>query len=246
MRKVIEFIIVAGCMVLAFFVYKNVDPEVFIKPDMSPVSAADIDLVKGNQYSGRGAGDDIPRLTGQEALDEFTNGSCVTVEPTDIIETGVYGIKPWVDPYEVTARKVRGRTVRTGQRPADATDNPVTGTNYYQEYYLIELPDQSMMLAQFSPSYARNFKKGKSVTLPIGYLKPNSSETKNYLANVCEKYGVDDTYTIYMVNDEWQKENDFRFTLIRYGIGVVAFFVSAFVLVYICNVIFDRKGSSEN
>lgn len=246
MRKVIEFIIVAGCMALAFFVYKNVDPEVFIKPDMAPVSVADIDLAQGNHYSGRVAGDDIPRLTGQETLDEFTDGSCVTVEPTDIIETGIYGIKPWVDPYEVTARRVRGRTVRTGQRASDATNNPVTGAKYYQEYYFVELPDHSKMLAQFSPSYARKFKKGKSVTLPIGYLKTNSSESKEYLADVCGKYGVDDTYTIYMVNDEWQKENDFRFTLVRYGIGAGAFFVLAFVFVYICDEIFDRIKSSKN
>lgn len=236
MKKIIDMLIVAGCLVIAFLVYKNVNPENFVKADTSPVSAKEIDSSTRDTYIGRVAGDDVPRLTEYDQLEGIIGVGCMTVETTNIIKTGIYGLKPWVDPYEVNkTRTSTGRMVRSGIRAPEVTDNIVQAATDYQEYYLVELPDQSMVLAQFSPTCIKDFHKGKAITLPIGYRKTNSNEAKNYLASICDEYGADNTYTLYMVNDEWQKNNDFKFFIIRFAIAAVVFFVLGTVLICISN-----------
>ena len=227
-KKVIETAVVLFSLVAAVFVYQWVDPERFIKPDQTPVTAAETAAAPQESYTGRVAGEDIARVSGKEDIEKLTGNTYVTAEPVSVIETGIYSLNPWVDPYEITKmRNSSGRMVSSGRRAPEVTDSALEALEYYQEYYLIELPDGSMVPAQFPASYKDAIEKKEAVTLPIGVRKTNSSEAKRYLAEICETYGADNTYTLYMIDDQWQQEHDFTFFIIRFGIAAAVFLVLA-------------------
>ena len=70
------------------------------------------------------------------------------------------------------------------------------------------------------------------MTLPIADKKKvNSQEARTYLRGVCDKYGADVTYTLYMVDNEWGQENHFTLFIIRFGAAAVLFFALAVALV---------------
>lgn len=232
-KKVVETILVIVSLVIAFAVYQKINPEKFVKPDSTPVTMEEIAAAPQENYAGKAAGEDITRITGREEFENLTEGAYVTAEPVKIVKTGIYGIKPWVDPYEITkVRGSKGRMVSSGRRAPEVTDNVTNAAGYYQEYYLIELQDGTMIPAQFGEAYLDKIEKGKKITLPIGCRKTNSNEAREYLEDIGEKNGVDTTYTLYMIDDNWQEENHFKFVIIRFGISAVVFFVVAVLLVY--------------
>ena len=225
-KTVAEVAIVAISFVLAFLTYQKIDPEKFIKPDSTQL-----------------AGEDIPRLSGREEFEALAGTDPVTAEPEEVVATGVYGLKPWVDPYKITrATMPNGRTVSTGRRAPDATDNAVTAVEHYQEFYLIRLPDQTYILAQFDRIYQEEIEKGGAVTLPAGVKKPVSSEAKKYLKEICEAYGADSSCVLYMIDDEWQQAHDFQFFMIKLGIAAVVFFAVGVPLFAFYSKITGGKG----
>ncbi|MBQ6687859.1 MAG: hypothetical protein IJN02_01340 [Bacteroidales bacterium] len=227
-KKIVEGFIVIVSLIVAFFVYKGINPEQFIKPDDTPVMLGEIDITSQTCYTGKAAGSDIPRLTSSEELEELVGTSYVTAQTSEVISTGVYGIKPWVDPYEITkVRNAKGRMVSSGRRAPDATDNAVQAVEYYQEYYLIKLPDESYILAQFGDTYREKIENGENITLPIGLRKANTDTARKYLKGICDSYQADNTYTLYMIDDEWQEEHEFTFMLMKFGIAAVVFIVLA-------------------
>lgn len=208
-KTVAEVAIVAISFVLAFFTYQKIDPEKFIKPDSTHL-----------------AGEDTPRLSGREEFEALVGTEPVTAEPEEVVATGVYGLKPWVDPYKITrATMPNGRSVSTGRRAPDATDNAITAVEHYQEFYLIRLPDQTYILAQFDRIYREEIEKGGTVTLPAGVKKPVSAEAQKYLREICEAYGADSSCVLYMIDDEWQQAHDAQFFMIKLGFAAVVFFV---------------------
>lgn len=204
-KKAAQVAIVVISYIIAFMVYQRIEPEKLIKPDDTHL-----------------AGEDTPRLSGREEFEALNGTDSVTAEPEEVIPTGVYALKPWVDPYKV-------RT--TGSRRApDATDSSVMSVEYYQEFYLIRLPDQTYILAQLSGNYRDEIEKGRVVTPPIGVKKTVSSEAQKYLKEICEKYGADSSRVLYMIDDEWQEQHDSLFFAIKLGIAVVVFFVVGVLL----------------
>jgi len=207
-KKVAEAAIVAISFMLAFLTYQRIDPEKFIKPDSTHL-----------------AGEDTPRLSGREEFEALSGTDHVTAEPEGVVATGVYGLKPWVDPYKITrASMPNGKTVSTGRRAPDATDNAVMAAEHYQEFYLIRLPDQTYILAQFGRIYRERIEKGGAVTLPAGVKKPVSGEAQKYLKEICEAYGADSSCVLYLVDDEWQQAHDAQFFMVRLGTAAVVFF----------------------
>lgn len=189
---------------------------------------AQIEITSQECYTGKTAGSDIPRLTGSEELEQLVGTSYVTAQTSEVISTGIYGIKPWVDPYEITkVRSSNGRMVSSGRRAPEATDNVIQAVEYYQEYYLIQLPDGTYILAQFSDTYRERIENGENVTLPIGIRKTNTEAAKKYLKDICDKYKADNTYTLYMIDDEWQEDHEFTFMVMKFGIAAVVFLVLA-------------------
>ncbi len=122
------------------------------------------------------------------------------------------------------------RGVSTGRKAPEATDNPVQALQHYQEYYLIRLADGTYILAQFGGDYKDKIENGETATLPIGTRKTNTSAAKQYLKDICGVYGADHTYTLYMIDDEWQQEHEFTFFMIKYGAAAAVFVAVAFGL----------------
>lgn len=208
-KSIVETCIVVFSMVIAFLVFRNLDMETFIKPDDTPVTAAQIAASPSEDYAGKTAGDDIPRLSGIEDFKDMIGKDYATVEAVEVIPTGIYGLKSWVNPYEITKRRnSRGRLVSTDQRAPDATDSIVISAEYYQEYYLVRLPDQTYILAQFSDAYRDRLAAEGSVTLPIGIKKTTSNAAREYLESICDEYGAGNIFSLYMIDDTWQKSHE--------------------------------------
>lgn len=230
----IEFCIVVFSMVIAFLVFRNLDMETFIKSDGTPVTAAQIAEAPSEDYAGKTAGDDIPRLSGIKDFKDMIGKDYATVEAVEVIPTGVYGLKSWVNPYEITKRRnSRGRLVSTGQRAPDATDSIVISAEYYQEYYLVKLPDQTYILAQFSDVYRDRLATEGSVTLPIGVKKTTSNAAREYLESICDEYGASNIFSLYMIDDTWQKSHENTFFIIKLVISIVVFFLLAIFMLLI-------------
>jgi len=225
-RKVADVAIVAISFILAFLTFQRIDPEKLIKPDSTHL-----------------AGEDTPRLSGREEFEALSGTDPVTAEPEEVVATGVYGLKPWVDPYKITrASTPNGRTVSTGRRAPDATDSAIMAAEHYQEFYLIRLPDQTYILAQFSRIYREEIEKGRAVTLPAGVKKPVSGEAQKYLKEICEAYGADSSCVLYLIDDEWQQEHDFQFFMIKLGIAAAVFFAVGVPLFAFFSKITGGKG----
>ena len=228
-KTVAETAIVVVSFILAFLTFQRIEPEKFIKPDST--------------YP---AGENIPRLSGREEFEALAGTDSVTAEPEEVVATGVYGLKSWVDPYKITrASMPNGRTVSTGRRAPDATDNAIMAVEHYQEFYLIRLPDQTYILAQFGRIYREEIEKGGVVTLPAGVKKPVSGEAQKYLKEICEVYGADSSCVLYMIDDKWQQEHDFQFFMIKLGIAAAVFFAVGVPLFAFFSKITGGKGQQE-
>ncbi len=225
-KTVAEVAIVIVSFILAFMVYQKIDPEKIIKPDSAQM-----------------AGEDTPRLSGRDEFEALVGTNPVTAEPEEVVATGVYGLKPWVDPYKIARTTMpNGRRVSTGRRAPDATDSAIMAVEHYQEFYLIRLPDQTYILAQFGRMYREEIERGGPVTLPEGIKKTVSAEAQKYLKEICEAYGADSSCVLYMIDDEWQQRHDFLFFMIKLGIAVAVFFAVGIPLFAFCSRITGVKG----
>lgn len=230
--SILNYVIVIISIIAAFFVFCAVKPDKLIKPDETPVSASRLEDLNKYLHTGKTAGADIKRLSGIEDFKELHIYDCVTAEPKNVVATGVYSRNPWVLATEQRTIRRKGRAMgtRTVRNP-EATDSFFVAVTNYQEYYLIQLPDNSYILAQFSETYKERIEKGERVTLPIGSLKTTSGSAREYLKEICAKYNVDNTYTLYMIDDEWYEAHDTLFFFIKFGVAVVVFFVLGVILI---------------
>lgn len=223
---IVPVVVVIISLILAFLLFANLNPEGWLKKESQTVSLADIPAGDDGAFTGKAAGEDIIRLTGSEELEEVIGAQYRTVVPKEVIKTGVYGLKPWKDPYKITsARNSSGRMYRTGRKAPEVTDNFILAVIDYMEYYLIKLPDNSYILAQFSDTDRKAIEKGKSVTLPLGIRKNTGNETRAYLKDICSQYGANPDYVLYAIDNKWNEEQEFTLFMIRFGISAVVFFI---------------------
>lgn len=240
--KVIPYAAVIISLFAGYLTFQRVNPDAFLKKEGPPVTMEQISENSAKNYTGKTAGSDIPRITGIGDFDTMDSAQYATAEPSKIIATGIYSLRPWVDPYEVTKGKTSsGRLYSTGRRAPDATDTPLTAPDAYQEYYLIQLPDGTYILAQFSDSYRRAIERGEKVILPIGEKKANSSSAVSYLTKACEPYGASAASCLYMIDDAWYQEHDFSMFMIKFMAAAVVFFVLAVGLMVAAEKVFKRK-----
>lgn len=230
--KVVQGIAVILSLVIAFWFFGVFDPEFLFADEGVPVGMDRI-LAAGQQgYTGKTAGSDIPRITSRKEYDDAVQGQYMTVMPQSVVGTGVYSLKPWVDPYSITkGRTSSGRTYTTGRKAPAVTTSPGIYAGYYQEYYLAGLSDGSYIVAQFGGAYAKAAGSGKDTALRIGQKKTNSEEVRSQLGKICGQYGASNEYTLYMVDDEWDEEHSFSLFLIRFGAAAAVFLVLAVGLV---------------
>ena len=187
-------------------------------------------------FTGSTAGADIPRLNGAADFSEILYElDYVTAEPVGIVPTGVYSLKPWVSHYNT--RTYRGRTT-TGSRRAEVSTSSLDIWGNYNQYYLLELPDHTYILAQVPQAEADAIAKGKGLTLPIGQKVGMTNTARSHLAAVCEKYGADMDGVFYAFDNQWQKEHHSTLFLLRFGAAALLWFVLAVGLTLVGEKIF--------
>ncbi len=239
--KVAEVSVVILSLLAAVWFFGKIDPEVFIKKPKTVVGLKETEKNPQGEYTGKEAGEDIPKLTGRDEFEEMVIERYITVEPKRVVATGIYGRKPWMDPYSMAGvRTSSGRMFKTGRKAPEITDSAFMALDGYQEYYLIELQDGSYILAQFSQAYKRAVEKGEKIPLLVGQRKTNSDSAREYLKEISEKYRASTTYTLYMVDDAWEQEHRFGVFIIKAGIAGVVFLVLSVVILMAVNKVIRR------
>lgn len=245
-ENIIPTISVLLSLICASVLFLKWNPETFFKQDERLVTMYDIEQGGAADFSGFAASEDITRLTGAADFSEILYDlDYVTAEPVGIVPTGVYSLKPWVSRYNT--RTYKGRT-RTGSRRNEVSTSSLDIWGNYNQYYLLELPDHTYILAQIPQTEAGAIEKGESVTLPIGQKVGMTDTARNYLAAICEEYGTDMDGVFYAFNNEWQEEHHSTLLLLRFGAAALIWFVLAVGLTLIGNRIFlvekptGRKG----
>lgn len=223
--KILEFAAVIVALVIAVLVAMNVGVESMLRGKEEAVTLKMTEGGLPEDYIGMPAADDIPRIEDAEMWEETWATSYVTVEPIDIIATGVGARHPWVSAYTNSGRRGGPR------KRADVANMALDILGEYGEYYLIKLPDESYILSQMSRDDARKLKAGGVVTLPVGRKVPSHQKVISRIGDLCEKYDVDTESVFYCINDKWNEGHNMMVLLIRLGIGAVITLVLGTVLI---------------
>lgn len=231
LTKFLEFVAVIVSLVIAVLVAKDLPIESMLRGKEEPVTLAMTEGGLPEDYIGMPAGDDIPRIENAEEWEDTWQTSYVTVEPEAIISTGIGTRHPWVDAYSRGSR-------RGGSRyRADVSDMAFDIFGEYGEYFLIQLPDQSYILAQMSIDDARALKAGKKITLPIGRKSAVYKQAIKNIEDICQNYDVNTDGIFYCINDKWNEAHSMLVQMVRIGIGFLITFVLGVVLITIVDKI---------
>lgn len=233
-------------IIIGFIAAREVNVEKWLNKDSDPITLTEIIANNDGKYAGKTAGEDIPRLTSSEELAEKEeneyyeleprDAAYFTVEPKNVIKTGIYGIHPWASPYK-----------KGGRRKELVSDSYISSIFEYSEFYLVQLPDDSYILARFNEKYLKEIEKGNPVTLPIGFKKSTGyKQDREVLKEICSKYGADDSYEFYAVDTEWNQEHELSVLLLTAGTGVVVFFVIIFIFAVISEKIERRFKAKKD
>lgn len=243
LKKVILVAIVAVSMVIGFLFYQRFQPEAFIMPEEEIVGRTEILAGTKETYSGKTAGDGIPHIESNQELESLGGNDYAVITSGEILATGIYGRKPWVNPYSLSSVGSAGRRrMSTGKKAPEAVKGIPVRAEAYQEYYLIRLPDAGYCLAQLGEAYAARLKKGEEVILPMGKKRDTPVEARNYLKDYGESHGVNTSYMLYMVDDEWGEKSHFSLFLIRMGAAAGVFFVLAVGMI----LVVEKVSGVEN
>ena len=88
LKKGLEFVAVVLALVISVLIVKNLSVESILKGKEEPVSLSMTEDGLPEDFIGRPAGDDIPRLTSAKDWEDAWATSYLTIEPTEIIGTG--------------------------------------------------------------------------------------------------------------------------------------------------------------
>lgn len=238
LKSALNYAAVIAAIMISIFVVKNIPIESILKGKEEPVTLAMTENGLLEDYIGRPAGDDIPRIEDVQTWEDTWQTSCVTIEPIGIISTGIGVRHPWVSAYTNTRR--RGR--RGGpRRRADVMNAALDVLDEYGEYYLLRLPDESYILAQMSVDDARKIKAGKSITLPVGRKAPVNSQVLANIKALCREYDVNTKGVFYCVDDKWNEEHSTMILFIRIGMTAVMTIVVAVVLIMVIDEFMKKK-----
>lgn len=233
--KFLEFVSVIAALAVGVLVSRNLPVESLLRGKEEPVTLTMTEEGLQEDYIGMPAADDIPRIEDAEGWEDTWQTSCVTVEPTEIISTGVGARHPWVDAYTSTRRG--------GQRyRPDVSDMAFDVLDEYGEYFLIQLPDGSYILAQISADDARALKAGKRITLPVGKKVGVYQQALKELGELCQKYDVNTDGVFYCINDKWNGEHEFLVQLLRIGSVFLTALVLGGILITVVDKVMKQKA----
>ncbi|MCI9147183.1 MAG: hypothetical protein HFG73_02775 [Hungatella sp.] len=232
--KILEGAAVIVSLIVGAFLANTIDVESILRGKEEPVTAAMTEDGLQDDFIGLPAGDDIPRVASAEDWDDTWAVSCVTIEPLDAISTGIGVRHPWIDAYT--------RTRRGGSRHRpDVSRTQLDILDEYGEYYILQLPDQSYILAQISKQDARKIKAGKEIVLPVGKKGGVHGQALANIQDLCDEYDVNTEGVFYSINDNWNQSHSFMVQLSRLGILLGTALVLGTILIMIVDKIFKVK-----
>lgn len=234
-QKILEFVVVIVSLVVAVLVAKALPVESMLRGKEEPVTLAMTEGGLPEEYIGMPAADDIPRIEDAETWEDTWQTSYVTVEPEEIVPTGIGTRHTWLSAYSSGSRRSRPR-----HRP-DVDDMTFDILGEYDEYFLIQLPDQSYILAQMSIDDARALKAGKQITLPVGRKGPVHQQAIKQLEDFCRDYDANIEGTFYCINDKWNEEHSMLVQLIRLGCGALITLVLGSILITVVGKILKEE-----
>lgn len=159
--KILDFVLVIAAIVLAVYVGKNIGLEYLMRGREEPVTLSMTEGGLPEDYIGRPASGDIPLIEDGHSWEEAWATDYITIQPVGIVSTGVGALHPWVDAYTTPTRRNRG-----GWKAPVITNTALDVFNEYGEFYLLQLPDESYILAQLPMEEARKLKMGKKSPCP--------------------------------------------------------------------------------
>lgn len=225
--KVLEFVAVIAALAIAVLVTMNISVESLLKGKEEAVTLAMTEEGLLEDYIGKPAADDIPRIENAQMWEEAWSTSCLTVEPLDIVSTGIGARYSWVSAYTSAGRRGGSR------KRADVTNMALDILGEYGEYYFIKLPDESYIMAQMPKDDARKLKAGGKVTLPVGRKNPADSRVVSRIEDLCQEYNVNTENVFYCIDDQWNEGHSLIVQFLRLGIGAVITLVLGTVLITI-------------
>lgn len=232
--KVLEFVMVILGIIAGVFVAKNIGVESMLRKKEEPVTLTMTEDGLQEDFVGLPAADDIPRVESRQDWDDTWAVSCVTVEPLGVIPTGIGVRHPWIGAYSSSRRGGTRRRPEVSRMVFDILDE-------YAEYYLLQLPDQSYILAQMPADVARKLKAGKQITLPIGKKGGVHRQALANITQLCEEYDVNTEGIFYCIDDKWNEGHYLTVQIIKIGIAFLVMLVVGTILITIVNKIFRVK-----
>lgn len=232
--KFLEYAAIIIAIIIAVITVKNLNIESMLRGKEEPVTSAMTESLLSEDIIGMPAADDIPRIEDVQEWEDTWQTSYVTIEPLSIIPTG-YGTRhPWVSAYSTGRRgRIRNRPV-VSEMAFDILDE-------YGEYFLVELPDGSYILAQMSADDAGKIKSGKQFALPIGHKSAANGTVLANISDLCEEYDVYTDGVFYCINDAWNESHSLTIQLIRIGAGILTTLVLGTIFITIIDKIFKVK-----
>lgn len=237
--KALEFIAVIAAILMSTVVIRNISVESILKGKEEPVTLSMTENGLPEDYIGKPAGNDIPRIEDIQTWEDTWQTSYVTIEPTEIIFTGIGTRHPWIDTYTSSTRR------RGSRRRADVTSMVFDVLDEYAEYFIIKLPDESYILAQMSIDNARKIKAGKEITLSVGQKSPAHRQVLAKISELCEEYDVYTDGVFYCIDDKWNEEHNFTLTLVHIGIITLTIIVISVVLIMVIDKVFKEKEQQQ-
>lgn len=234
MKNVVVIIVVLISLVPAFFLYLHLHPEDYMKREEAPVSMKEIKKDRLDSSVGYPAGDDIVRLSGKADFEEMNSIDRFTIEPKSVIKTDVGSRKKWQSAYY----SVRSGKRRTRKKAKPQVLQGLDVMDYYNEYYLMECPDGTYILAQLPHKYVSKIQKGEKVILPICMKDSITKNAQDKLSTIGKQYDVAMQGVLYCFDDNWMKEQNFKVMAIRIGASVVLFFVISVGLITLFEKLF--------
>lgn len=220
MRKKLENFIkfVGGLAILgiSMLVYQWVTPESFLPYEEQAVELEEIKVNPLEDYAGKPPGETIPKLAGKDEWEQLIHGGYAAVSTDELIPTGIYGLLSQEAYHTLREGAVRigGRIRRKTNTVEWATRWPLNDAQYYQEYYLVRLPDSTYILALLSPGVERELRRKGEITLPIGRKETIRNEVRTLFTEACSTYEVEAVYYLHMVDNAWMEEKrGMRFAL---------------------------------
>lgn len=233
--KVLEFAAVIIGIIAGVFVAKGIGVESMLRGKEEPVSLAMTETGLSDDFVGLPAGSDIPRVEDAEGWDDTWATSLVTIEPVSIIPTGIGARYSWVSAYSNSGRRGGPR-----KRP-DVTTMAFDILGEYGEYFILELPDHSHILAQISQDDAKKVKAGKEAALPIGKKDGVHRQVLANIQELCDEYEVNTEGVFYCINDQWNQSHQLRVQLIKLAILIGVTLVLGTILITIIDKVLKIK-----